>query len=37
MSQTIAEKLGFKLSVQSQIGVGTKVFIHLAQKSFRKE
>lgn len=37
MSQTIAEKLGLKLSVESQVGVGTKVFLHLAQQKWKSE
>lgn len=37
MSQTIAEKLGLKLSIQSQVGRGTQVFIHLAQQSWPSE
>ncbi|WP_390409261.1 sensor histidine kinase [Lacticaseibacillus jixiensis] len=37
MSQTIATQLGLKLSVSSQIGQGTKVFIHLTQQSWPSE
>ncbi|WP_155287712.1 sensor histidine kinase [Lacticaseibacillus zhaodongensis] len=37
MSQTIAQKLGLKLSVESKVGVGTKVYIHLAQTEWRTE
>lgn len=37
MSQTIATQLGLKLSVSSQVGQGTKVFIHLAQQSWPSE
>lgn len=37
MSQTIAEKLGLKLSVQSQVGRGTQVYLHLAQQAWPAE